>query len=343
MKKYSFWNNKGGTGKTSLAFQSIAMFAEQNPEERILVVDLCPQANLSELLLGGLISEGGKNLNKLHKKTETIRCSIGGYFQERLPSPYLMPDIDVHNFISHPSNFNKNIPSNIDLVAGDALIELQSNSIITLANTQVPGTDTWLKIIDWVNDFIAKLNDEYTYLFVDANPSFSVYTQIGIAATDSMILPVMADDSSRRAVQNAIALVQGINLPSTIYETHNFASKLKKAGRQIPKFHLFPKNRITQYMGSASAYQAMLTEIDKMIKDIMTKNPETVTFTKLSDAIVNIRDFQTTGVVAFAYGLPFTKMSARGYDMPGKKDKVSITNDYLKNCIDAMTNLVDKL
>jgi len=51
---YAFWNNKGGTGKTSLAFQAITRYAEKHPERRVLAVDLCPQANLSELMLGGL-------------------------------------------------------------------------------------------------------------------------------------------------------------------------------------------------------------------------------------------------------------------------------------------------
>ena len=50
--KYAFWNNKGGTGKTSLAFQSICRYAEINPNKRVLAIDVCPQANLSELLLG---------------------------------------------------------------------------------------------------------------------------------------------------------------------------------------------------------------------------------------------------------------------------------------------------
>lgn len=339
MKKYSFWNNKGGTGKTSLAFQAIAMFAERNSSERILVVDLCPQANLSELLLGGLIGQGSSNLNTLHNKTP--RQSIGGYFQERLPSPYAIPNINPKDFISTPNKFNNQVPSNIDLLAGDALVELQSNAITTLANTQIPGTNTWLKIIDWVNDFVAMLGTEYTYLFVDANPSFSVYTQIGIAATDSMILPVMADDSSRRAVQNAIALVQGINLPSQIYNQHNFATQLNNAGRTAPRFHLFPKNRLTQYMGPASAYHAVLSEIDTMITSVLSSNPNVVTFTNISDAVVDIRDFQTTGVVAFAQGLPFSRMSARKYQMPGRDVQVKKVN--LQNCIDAMNNLINKL
>lgn len=340
MKKYSFWNNKGGTGKTSLAFQSITMFAENNNSKKILVIDLCPQGNLSELLLGGLIGQGSENLNSLHA-AET-RKSIGGYFQERLPSPYSMPEsFDTRRFICTPNQYNSNIPKNIDLVAGDALVELQSNAMTTLANTQIPGTNTWLKVIDWVNDFISCLGNDYDYLFIDANPSFSIYTQIALATTDLMILPVMADDSSRRAVQNAFALVQGLNLPSPIYQQHNFASQLRAANRVVPKFHLFPKNRLTQYMGPASAYHAVLTAIDNMIDSILKSNPDVVNFNLLSDGIVEIRDFQTTGVVAFAQGLPFTKMRSGVYHLPGRDVQIQANN--LNNCIEAMNSLINKL
>lgn len=339
MIKYSFWNNKGGTGKTSLAFQSVTMFAEANPEKRILVVDLCPQANLSELLLGGLVGAGSTRLQEL--QDQVPRRSIGGYFQDRLPSPYSMPNVDVHSYVSKPSTYNQYISSNIDLVAGDALVELQSNAITTLANTQIPGTNTWLQIIDWLNDLIGNLEEEYDYLFVDANPSFSVYTQIGIAATDRMILPVMADDSSRRAVQNAIALVQGLQLPSATYAQHNFASQLHAAGRNPPQFHLFPKNRLTQYMGPASAYHAVLLEIDSMIQQIIVSHPNVVTFNNVADSNVEIRDFQTTGVVAFAQGIPFTRLRAGKHQLPGRE--VQVKADYLDNCIEAMGELVSSL
>jgi len=51
MEKYAFWNNKGGTGKTSLAFQVICSYAMSHPDKKVLAIDVCPQANLSELLL----------------------------------------------------------------------------------------------------------------------------------------------------------------------------------------------------------------------------------------------------------------------------------------------------
>src|SRR5262245_27223396 len=103
-RKYAFWNNKGGTGKTSLAFQSITLYAEKHPTKRILSVDMCPQANLSELLLGGLNNKGSEKL--LAQQGQVPRCSIGGYFQLRLPSPYTPPVFDAHDFITKPASFN---------------------------------------------------------------------------------------------------------------------------------------------------------------------------------------------------------------------------------------------
>ena len=83
MNKFAFWNNKGGTGKTSLAFQTICTYAQRYPEKRILVVDLCPQANLSELLLGGQSGGGTQRFMQIIHGVDTRKC-FGGYFHKRL-------------------------------------------------------------------------------------------------------------------------------------------------------------------------------------------------------------------------------------------------------------------
>ena len=111
MKVLGFWNNKGGTGKTSLSFQGICAFAHNNPEERVLVIDVCPQANLSELLLGGQENNGGTNLLALHG--ELGRRSIGGYFQHRLPKPFDKSGISIGGYVATPCTYNKQVPPNI--------------------------------------------------------------------------------------------------------------------------------------------------------------------------------------------------------------------------------------
>jgi cellulose biosynthesis protein BcsQ len=336
---YAFWNNKGGTGKTSLAFQAVTLYAETHPDKRILALDLCPQANLSELMLGGLANKGSNKL--LGQQGLVPRCSIGGYFQLRLPSPYVAPAFSAADFITKPKASNKALPDNIDLVCGDPLLELQSNAVNTLANNQVPGVNPWISVVDWLKDFLKQVEDDYDTVFLDCNPSFSLYTQIALAASDLIVLPVMADDSSRRAIQNAFSLVYGLKLPSDIYTAYAFATKLKAAGRKLPKVHLIAKNRITQYMGSASAYAAVLSAIEQDVANLMKSNPEIFSFEKLNDGFVDIRDFQTTGVIAFAKGLPFSKVQTGKQTIDGHR--VQVKNDYLVNAKDAMEKLVAKL
>ncbi|MRD73628.1 AAA family ATPase [Rhodocyclus tenuis] len=339
LKKYAFWNNKGGTGKTSLAFQSIARYAEKNPTSRIIAIDMCPQANLSELMLGGLNNNGSDKL--LARQGLMPRCSIGGYFQLRLPSPYSAPAFLARDFITYPSRLNSGMPENVHLVCGDPLLELQANAVNTLANNQIPGTNPWIAVIDWVKDFLGQIADEYDVVFIDCNPSFSLYTQIALASVDRIVLPVMADDSSRRAIQNAFSLVFGFKLPSEIYAAYAFSTKLVAAGRALPKVHLIAKNRITQYMGAASAYAAVLSAIENDVSELITSHPEIFTFGHVRDGFVHIRDFQTTGVVAFAKGLPFSRVVVGKQNVNGHR--VQVKQEYLQNARDAIDGLVDHL
>lgn len=337
--KYAFWNNKGGTGKTSLCFQAICAYAERYPDRRVLVLDACPQANLSELLLGGLTNQGGAKL--LQQQGLVPRCSLGGYFQLRLPSPYNVPNFRAEDFITTPNTFNSSIPLNISLVCGDPLLELQSNAINTLSNAQIPGTDTWIAIVDWLNDFLNQLRGNFDIVFIDCNPSFSVYTQIALATAERLVIPVMADDSSRRAVQNALSLLYGLSLPSPIYATYAFNTKLQRAGRQLPCVHLILKNRLTQYMGPASAYAAVLSAIENDINGLLVTNPNLFSFNAVHEGTVDVRDFQTTGVVAHARGLPFSRLTAGKQSISGHR--VQVKEAYRQDAIAAVTAIVNKL
>lgn len=339
MKNYAFWNNKGGTGKTSLVFQASAIYAEQNPTERVLVLDLCPQANLSELYLGGLMGSGSASLDSL--QSQVPRKTVGGYFELRLPSPYTVPNFNGQDYLCQPSTMNVAIADNIQLLAGDSILELQSNAIATLANAQIPGQNPWLAVVDWIKDFIENVADDFDTIFIDTNPSFAMYTQIALSASSSLVLPVMADDSSRRAVENAVALIHGLHLPSPMYANYSFTKQLKDAGRELPKIHLLVKNRLTQYMGAASAYASVMKKIEEFLTGVMNDHPEVVTFTAVADGVVDVRDFGTTGVVAFAEGKPFTELQSGNHNIGGRNTQIASEN--VENCLAAINDLVARL
>lgn len=339
MLTYSIWNNKGGTGKTSLAFQAVCRFAAKQGTKRILVVDMCPQANLSELMLGGQTNQGSQKL--LLRQGQTPRCTVGGYFDSRIATPFSTPVFNAAEYITCPRQYNPAIPVNIDMVCGDPLLELQAIAMNTLANTGLAVVNSWLKVIDWLRDFLDQVRDTYDYVFIDTNPSFSMYTQIALSASDRVILPVMADDSSRRAIENAVSLMYGIKLPSEVYTKYTFASKLKEENRQPPRIHLILKNRLTQYMGAASAYQAVLSGIDDDIGSLQEMYPQFFTFSNVDDGIVNIRDFGTTGVVAFARGTPFAVMPTGKLTISGHR--VEVKDAYRAQALEAIDNIVAHL
>lgn len=339
MQTLGYWNNKGGTGKTSLAFQTTCAFAAQKSDSRILVIDMCPQANLSELLLGGQENGGGTNLLALHG--EAGRRSIGGYFQSRLPRPYDSTGLVPHSYISKPSHYNDTIPENIDLLAGDPLLELQANAVSTLANNQIPGTNSWAEVSGWLLDILKACDDEFDLAFIDMNPSFSMYTQIALAACQRVVLPVTADDSSRRGIQNAMSLMFGLKLPSEVYAQHNFNSRMLEAMMSVPQIHLVAKNRLTQYINTATSYKAVLSGITDDLKGIVKDSPEHFTFEDVSEGMFEVKDFQTAGVVAFARGTPFVSMRPGNLSVAGQR--VRVNSEQLEQNAEIINTLAQHL
>ncbi len=340
MEKYIFWNNKGGTGKTTLCFHSIVSYAISNPTKRILAIDLCPQANLSELLLGGFSGHGGTNLINQWNNPNG-RCSIGGYFEVRLSNPYTMPTgINGTDFISNPNQYNSNIPTNIKLICGDKIVELQSSFIASLSNSQRPGKDSYMDVLLWLDDLLRLLSTEYDVVFIDTNPSFSIYTQIALAVSGKLIIPIMADDSSKRAIMNVMSLLYGINLPSQIYQQYTFASKLQTNSHPLPTIHMVVKNRITQYMGAASAYRIILNNIQREVDQIRQQSPH---FFTPNYSIQEIRDFQTTGVVAAAEAKSFETLATDRRTHIINGSTVQLNDANIQNCISAIRQITQVL
>lgn len=53
-------------------------------------------------------------------------------------------------------------------------------------------------------------------------------------------------------------------------------------------------------MGPASAYAAVLNSIDSDVQQLIVTHGHIFSFSELHQGVVDIKDFQTTGVVAFA-------------------------------------------
>lgn len=152
MAIYAVWNNKGGVGKSYLTFQVASEYARIHPEKRVLVIDLCPQANSSSMLLGG-IAEGERHLNRIHLSNP--RLTIAGYMEDRILSPYVNPKTGGRYALT-VQQLNPPIPTNLFLVVGDEQLEIQSSRVSAATN---PGPqDAWRIVHTWISDLIRDID-----------------------------------------------------------------------------------------------------------------------------------------------------------------------------------------
>lgn len=264
---YVIWNNKGGVGKTTLTFHLVTHYAMRNPDLKVLVIDLCPQANVSMALLGSSAPRGTQqNVTNLFAEKKTI-----SYYLQKLTTP--LSKLEPRDFLTHVSDYNNEIPGNIELLCGDMQLELVSRSLEHKRQEDpTPDYNPWVFITSCVRIFIEGYGDmrgittdgdSDWVVFIDTNPSFSPYTEIALAAAKKLIIPINADDFSREAIKAMLDLVYGIATEETPpdfreYRTRMFHSKAQLYDVRRPKIHLVINNRTTRYnLRSAAAYQDM--------------------------------------------------------------------------------------
>lgn len=344
MSVYSFWNNKGGVGKSFLCFVAASEYAYRHPEVDVYVLDLCPQANVSETLLGGY-EKSPEALKKLARQEP--RATVAGYLEARLNSPFRMIT-DVSPFLTSPDATNANIPRNLRLVCGDNLVEVISEAIRQTSALVIPA-DAWKQVLSWLRDLItalrAKSGDRQAVFMVDCNPSFAIYTQLAMVASDNVVVPFTADDSSRRAIENVVALLYAIGDPHTVsYSRISFAKRAKDEDLNVPRLHTFVSNRQTLYEGKPSkAFEAVSKTIKSTVDAIHSKHKEIFADAKAlpSSSFIEVPDYHSASVVASVTGTPLHKLSPGPKDIAGTRIQINL--GPLKNYRKALEKVVDTL
>lgn len=344
MTSYAFWNNKGGVGKSFLCFVAACEYAHRHPETDVYVIDLCPQANVSETLLGGYLNSPTA-IHSLYSKTP--RATVAGYIEARLSSPFKMIN-NVDDYITEPSKFNKLIPENLYLVCGDNLLEILAEAIRQTSQLAVP-VDAWKQVISWVKDLNfalkQKSGDRDTVTMIDCNPSFAVFTQLALVAADNVVVPFTADDSSRRGIENVVALLYGISDPHTAaYAKISFSKRAKEDGVDVPKLHTFVCNRVTLYEGKPSkAFEAVSKTIKTTMHNIHSKHRSVFANPTVepSKSFVEIPDYHSASIVSAVTGTPIHRMKSGPRIILG--ERIQINPEPLNNYNLALRTFVNSL
>lgn len=346
-KSYVIWNNKGGVGKSTITFHVASVYAEKNPNRDVIVIDMCPQANSSSMLMGGG-KESEAKLQELISKTEPQ--SIVGYITEAT----LKGDADLSKYITKLSDINSNIAENLFLVSGDGNLELIAPLLSERADaTPLSAADNpWINIHSIIKNLTKKrlIPDRPCTFFIDTNPSFAIYTQLAIVGGEKLLVPINADDSSIFAITGLFNLIWGTSVTHPVYGKYTFASKAKAHNLDLPKISFLLGNRFTQKKGAAHAFKALSNEaIDKMYSEF-TRYPDKFegsrspinNISEFENAYsIELRDFNSAGVVAANQGLPLSKMNQHTYEVYG--EVIQVAKEQREKCKAAIESIVSRL
>ena len=353
LNSYAIWNNKGGVGKSTVCFHLAARYAEQHPDTDVLVIDLCPQSNVSMMLLGG--GAAGENAVLGHCTAATPRTVVG-YLGAVISGGSGAPLPDPMNFLVQVSQTNQKLTNNIFLLCGDGNLEPMAPAINGAASAPAltPQVQPWrwvhMVFRNFINDLTQRRANRNWVVFVDTNPSFSIYTELAISAVNRLITPVNADDSSRVATNAMFILLHGQQPQHPIYGSWTFAARAPQMGVPIPQIHLIIGNRLTQYGGAAAAFSALSdatantlwTAYQQHPNYFTNRNNTPGTLQAFRDAYsIPLRDFNTAGVVAAHLGERLSQMRSTHYQVHG--GNVQINRERVVECLDAVDAVIQML
>lgn len=175
-------------------------------------------------------------------------------------------------------------------------------------------------------------NNKYGKLtvFIDCNPSFSIYTQMALVSSDYLIVPMMADFSSIEGIKSIFMMLYGEYPTAALKKyAHNiitFNKQMERFELEPPRIYEFVFNNYTANLGVATAYDSIRTELSKFCYEQYKKFPHhfAPTKEKVSSAIdwenyyiSDVKDFHTAGKVSASLGIPIYELPEKTkYHMP---------------------------
>ena len=170
------FNQKGGVGKSSITVNLAAISAARG--NKTLVVDLDPQCNASQYLLG-----------------------MGAYQQEQGPTP------NIGTFFAQTLSFKlkEKAPRDyVHLTKFENLYVLPSDGELGEVEHLLESKHKIYKL----RGLLKSLGREFDAIYVDTPPAFNFYTLSALIAAEGVLIPFDCDAFSRKALYSLLENIQ---------------------------------------------------------------------------------------------------------------------------------------
>ncbi|WP_454684489.1 ParA family protein [Ancylobacter moscoviensis] len=274
MHTVTFFNNKGGVGKTTLTGNIAAYFAlEMN--KKVLIVDCDPQCNITQFIIGD-----SKTIDlywpKFKDKDETKSRTILDIIQ-----PILDGDATINKNV-RPMSASMN-RFGVDLVPGHPRFSLFEDPLSS-AWTELPsGKAGGFRVSNWLRTYLTSIDDSYDVVFVDVSPSLGSLNRSVLLASDFFITPLGADAFSLLGIRNISRWMKGwidyynVGLEQSERLNPNSLERFN-ISRSIPIEHGFVGYTLQQYIAKSKAgirrptkaYERILLDVPNEINTFLS-------------------------------------------------------------------------
>ncbi|MEZ5150277.1 ParA family protein [Rhodococcus zopfii] len=219
-------NLKGGVGKTTTT-AALAEFMAADFGQRVLLIDLDPQTNLTTMMVG---EERWHELNELGWTLATL-------FEKAVkPS---RPDFDLEKALQRNVSSVKSVKG-VDLLASSLdLMDVQEG----LSHQQYADPLS-TRPVEVLTDAIAPIADQYDYILVDCPPNLGMLTLNGLRFADGYIIPTIPD------------ILSTYGIPQLQTRVEKFADRV---GHPIKEIGLV----ITKYRSASNLHRSTIERLQR--------------------------------------------------------------------------------
>ncbi|WP_160680791.1 ParA family protein [Clostridium sp. C8-1-8] len=337
---YAITNFKGGIGKTTLSFNLLHYFDKYY---QTLAVDLCPQTNFTDLLLGDMYNET-KNINIYDSLQSRL---LGPDWEATIDKkgPLAKRIIDTNEFFQGSFDSNNLRDNHSYVIPGSSKLHLFPNylynklnvlsgSLNVTKNSQESRmiSSTLFSLKNVINENMTNL--KLSKCIIDTSPFFAGATHLAWCAADTLIIPIRVDKKSVQGLEDVLQMLHNDNSEFNIW-------RMKAGIESKPKIQAIlvthcgwntaqnykPDNASQTFISTALSYA-------EEYKDLFTTS-------NVEDHFALLNEFHGSGKISGELSIPINEMKKnKFYSIKGKRIEANDSVNKYKKQLEFASKLI---